>query len=222
MKNLIFGLLVLAVPTQVVADEELGTLVNQQPQGRYLPSGTEVVIRMNSSITTRSNSAQVGDKFYLTVVYDVMRDGRVVIPKGAGAVGEVTWRTGKAVFGKSGKMDVEIRHVEVNGNRVPLKGKFRQEGEGNTAAVVGAVAATLVLGPGLLITGKSATIPAGREFIVTTAEPLLLEDVPPKQIAPSQSVVEAASLEDAKSACTELGFASGTEKHADCVLQLVK
>ncbi|EMD81794.1 hypothetical protein C725_2842 [Pacificimonas flava] len=36
--------------------------------------------------------------------------------------------TGKGMFGKSGKMDVEIRYIEVDGNRIPVVGKFRQEG----------------------------------------------------------------------------------------------
>ncbi len=222
MKNLIFGLLVLAVPTQVVAEEELGTLAAQKPQQHYLPAGTEVVLRMNSSITTRSNSAQVGDKFFLTVVYDIVKDGKVVIPKGTGAMGEVTWRTGKAVFGKSGKMDVEIRHLDIDGKRLALNGKFRQEGEGNTTAVVGATVLTLAVGAGLFITGKSATIPAGREFIVSTAESFRLENSDVEQVPYPAPAVQNGGIEKAKSKCSELGFASGTEKHADCVLQLVK
>ena len=222
MKNLIFGCLVLAAPTQVVAEEELGTLVAQKPQEQYLPAGTEVVLRMNSAITTRNKSTRVGDKFFLTVVYDITKDGKVIIPQGTAAVGEVTWRTGKAVFGKSGKMDVEMRYLNIDGKRLALNGKFRQEGEGNTTAVVGATVLTLAVGAGIFITGKSATIPSGREFIVSTAEPMRLENSNVEQVPNTAPAVQNVAIEKAKSTCSELGFVSGTEKHANCVLQLVK
>ncbi|MDT8758640.1 hypothetical protein MZO42_08015 [Sphingomonas psychrotolerans] len=131
-----------------------------------LPANTEVVLRMNEEVSTKKNDK--GDTFYLTVVHDVMVDNYIAIPKGARAMGEVTWKTGKGAFGKSGKLDIEIRYVEVAGHRVPLIGKFRQEGEGNTVATVAAVALVWVAAP--FITGKTGRIPAGRELIVHTAD----------------------------------------------------
>ena len=81
------------------------------------------------------------------------------------ATGEVTMRTGKAVFGKSGKMEVELRNIDLDGRRIPVSGKYRQEGEGNTLAAVGAV----FLAAGLMfVTGKSAVIPRGRELVAYT------------------------------------------------------
>ena len=79
--------------------------------------------------------------FDLSVADPVMVDGYVVIPMNARAVGEVTWLTGKGAFGKSGKMNIELRYIEVAGRRIPIKGSFRQEGEGNTAATIGGVIA---------------------------------------------------------------------------------
>lgn len=67
-------------------------------------------------------------------------------------------------------MEIEIRYVEVGGNRVPLIGKFRQEGEGNTVATVAAVALVWVAAP--FITGKTGRIPAGRELSVRTKDEL--------------------------------------------------
>ena len=52
-------------------------------------------------------------------------------------------------------MEVELRHVDLDGRRIPINGKFRQEGEGNTLAVVGAILLSALL---LLVTGKSAVI----------------------------------------------------------------
>lgn len=99
-----------------------------------------------------------------------------VIPSGTPAVGEITFKTGKGVFGKSGKLEVELRHVDLNGQRIPLTGKYRQEGEGNTTAAVGAV----FLAAGLLfVTGKSAIIPRGRELAGYTSQ---VVNVPVKPI----------------------------------------
>ena len=45
----------------------------------------------------------------MTVTQDVVSDGIVVIPRGTRAVGEITLRSGRGMFGKSGKMDVTFR-----------------------------------------------------------------------------------------------------------------
>lgn len=149
-----------------------------------LPANTEILVRMNEELSTKKN--EEGDTFYLTVVHDVLLDGFVVIPKGARATGELTWKTGKGAFGKSGKMDIEIKYVEVGGQRVPLVGKFRQEGEGNTVATVAAVALVWVAAP--FITGKTGRIPAGRELTVHTRDdmPVSLPEAPtPKSEVPT-------------------------------------
>ncbi|ABF52453.1 hypothetical protein [Sphingopyxis alaskensis] len=135
---------------------------------RMLPANTEVLLSMNEELSTKKNGE--GDTFYMTVLHNVVQDGFIVIPKGARATGEVTWKTGKGAFGKSGKMEIEVRYVDVGGNRIPLIGTFRQEGEGNTVATVAAVALVWVAAP--FITGKTGRIPAGRELSVRTKEEL--------------------------------------------------
>lgn len=136
----------------------------------FLPANTEVLLRMNQDITTKGRTWSQGDTFNLTVVHDGMLKGYVVLPKGSRAVGRIEWLTSKGAFGKSGKMDIELEYVEVGGRRVPINGTYRQEGEGNTVATVGGViAAGLFAG---FITGKSATIPQGRELMATTEENL--------------------------------------------------
>jgi hypothetical protein len=57
-----------------------------------------------------------------------------VIPRGTPAMGEVTWRTGKGAFGKSGKLEFSLRYIDLGGQHIPVTGDFRQEGEGNTLA----------------------------------------------------------------------------------------
>ena len=59
-------------------------------------------------------------------------------------------------------MEIQVRSIELNGRRIPVTGKYRQEGEGNTVATVASVALLWPAAP--FVTGKSARIPAGREL----------------------------------------------------------
>lgn len=160
---------------------------------RTLAANTEVLLSMNEELSTKKN--EEGDTFYMTVVHDVVQDGYIVIPKGARATGEITWRTGKGAFGKSGKMEIELRYIDIGGKRVPLIGSFRQEGEGNTVATVGGVILAGVFAA--FITGKSGRIPAGRELSVRTKEELAFAvptTAPTAQPAVMAVAVEAAPV----------------------------
>lgn len=132
-----------------------------------LPANTEVVLALNGELSSKTHRA--GDKFSLSVAKDVTVDNQVVIPRGTRAIGQVTWRTGTGGFGKSGKMEVAFRYLEMNNLKVPVEGTHRQDGEGKTAATVGAVLAAGVVG-GLIVKGKSARLPEGYEFTVNTVD----------------------------------------------------
>jgi len=147
-----------------------------------LPANTEVLLAMNETITTKGDQLKEGSTFSLSVVHDVMLGDYVIIPAGARASGEVTWLTSKGAFGKSGKMDIALRYVEVNNRRVPLTGTYRQEGEGNTVATVGGVIAAGVFAA--FITGKSGVIPQGRELMARTKSDLPVQ-LPGPMTAPA-------------------------------------
>lgn len=133
-----------------------------------LPANSELTVSLNSEISTKGSRWNEGDTFYLTVSRAVRVGKHTVIPRGARAVGRITWLTSKGAFGKSGKMEFDVEYIELGGERFPLVGQFRQEGEGNTVATVGtAIAAGVFAG---LVTGRSATIPAGRELVVRTKD----------------------------------------------------
>ena len=66
-------------------------------------------------------------------------------------------------------MDVDFRYLDLNGQRLPLEGHHRQEGESRTGATVGAVLAAGVIG-GMFVKGKGARIAEGREFTARTIE----------------------------------------------------
>jgi hypothetical protein len=154
-----------------------------------LPANTEILLSLNEELT--SKRSREGDKFSLTVVHDVLLNDMVVIPKGSRGVGEVTWKTGKGAFGKSGKMEIQLRYLEANGRQVPIEGKYRQEGEGNTVATVaGVIAAGVFAG---FITGKTAIIPQGRELKAHTREavPVLVAAAPAAPVQAVPAVVAA-------------------------------
>ena len=147
--------------------------VQRQAEGNaVLPANTQVLLKMNQEVTTKGKTWKEGDTFNLTVVDDVMLGDYVVIPEGSKAVGRITWLTSKGAFGKSGKMDIELEHVEVAGRKVRLDGTYRQEGEGNTLATVGGVIVAGVFAG--FITGRSGRIPQGRELTATTEDDIEL------------------------------------------------
>jgi len=167
MKNLLCAAALAALVTSPVAAQL--PAAPAQSATMTLPANTEVIVALNDEL----NSARIreGQTFSATVQQDVFLGSYIVIPRGTRAVGEVTWKTGKAAFGKSGKMEVAMRYLELAGQRVPIDGTLRHEGEGRTGATIGAVVAAGVLA-GLFVTGKSAVMPQGREFSVHTRDPL--------------------------------------------------
>lgn len=126
-----------------------------------LKAGTPITLAVTEEVNSSTHDA--GDTFKLTVLNDVKSGDVVVIPRGTPANAEITWRTGKGAFGKSGKMEFALTSINLNGKDIPVTGNFRQEGEGNTVATgVGVIAIGLFAG---FITGKRARLPAGRELM---------------------------------------------------------
>lgn len=133
-----------------------------------LPANSEITLAFNEELTTKG--IKQGHRFTMRVAEDVTIGDHIVIPRGTPAHGEVTWRTGKGAFGKSAKMEIELRYVDLNGRRIPVTGKYRREGGGNTGAAVGAAVAVGVFGA--FVTGRSATFAQDEELTVRTTEDL--------------------------------------------------
>lgn len=142
------------------ADAEDGTLT--------LNAGLPITLAVAEEVN--SSTHREGDMFKLTVLNDVKVGETVVIPRGTPAMGEITWRTGKGAFGKSGKIEFSLRYIDLNGQHIPISGNYRQEGEGNTVATgVGVIAIGVFAG---FITGKRARLPMGRELMSQLAQPV--------------------------------------------------
>ena len=181
------------------------------PSQMTLPANTEVLLSMNEELSTKGGKIEVGTKFRLSVVQDVKLNGYIIIPRGTPAIGEVTWKTGKGMFGKSGKMEIDLRHLDLNGQVIPLTGHYRQEGSGNTVATVATV---LLVAPiaGMLVTGRSAILPQGRELKAYLAESLPVALPARANLAPPVVAVQPAvvSMASAPAPATGVSTAAAT------------
>ncbi|WP_179042139.1 hypothetical protein [Sphingobium lactosutens] len=129
--------------------------------GTALPASTLITVTPNEEIT--SKKIEVGTQVAFSVVNDIVEDGIVAIPRGSQVAGTITWKTGKAIGGKSGKFEVKFDSVNVRGRAYALRGVHRQEGKGNTAAAL--------LGS-ILVSGRSAQMLPGQMANAFTAEPI--------------------------------------------------
>jgi hypothetical protein len=132
-----------------------------------VPAHTEMVLRLDEEIA--SDRARVGQTVAVSVARDVIVDGVVLIPRGAPGVGAVTFRTGKGAFGKSGKLDIELRSVEVAGRSVPVVGRYHAAGDGRTGETIG----TIIVGgvvAAAFVTGHNAVFEEGRQLTAFTGE----------------------------------------------------
>lgn len=128
---------------------------------RALPANTLLTITPVEEIS--SKKVEVGTKVRFVTIGDTVEQGTVVIPRGSVVTGEITFKTGKAIGGKSGKFEVAFKTVQVRGTDYALTGVHRQEGKGNTvAAVFGS----------MLVSGRSAVMQPGQEARAFTAAPI--------------------------------------------------
>ena len=161
-----------------------------------LRTGTEVPLKLSEMLTTKKKATKVGQRFHLIVAEDVKVNGRVVIPIGSPAMGEITDVRNKGMWGKSGHLGAQLLYVEVNGRQIRLSGTFDDKGVTGTVGVVAAIALVPVVG--FFTTGTSAELPLGGvvkgfvaedvplSFAVAVPEPLQV-------LAPATQIVPAAA-----------------------------
>lgn len=128
---------------------------------RVVPPSTILTVTPLVEIT--SKRIEEGDKFQFSLTADVVEGGVVAIPRGSLVQGTITWKTGRAIGGKSGKFEVTFDHVTVNGKNYKVTGLHRQEGRGNS---VGALLGSII------VSGRSAVMLPGQMANAITAEPI--------------------------------------------------
>jgi hypothetical protein len=128
---------------------------------RMVPASTMLTITPVNEIT--SKRIEKGDKFQFILVNDIVENGVVAIQRGTNVQGVISYKTGRAIGGKSGKFEVTFDQITVNGRSYKLTGMYRQEGRGNS---VGALLGSMV------VTGRSAVMTPGMTATAMTAEPI--------------------------------------------------
>lgn len=136
-----------------------------------LPGNSAITLQVTDQLS--SSALRVGSKINLAVVNDVKVGDAVVIPAGAHAEAEISWRTGRGAFGKSGKIEFNLTRLDLGSRAVPLAGHYRVEGHGAPWAAVATVVA--VGWPGIFITGHSAKVEPGTRFTAYTRESVAVD-----------------------------------------------
>ncbi len=160
MRRLFFAALaasLVVVPATAFAQATPMVVAAPAVAGAVLPAGTTVRLRMLSSLN--SQDSKTGTQFDLETAEDVLLDGRVIIPRGSPATGELTFVKKKGMWGKSGRLEGRIVSVRTGGRDIALRGTLNDKGVTGTAGVVGAIAVLPIAG--FFVTGTSADIPSG-------------------------------------------------------------
>ncbi|ASK88357.1 hypothetical protein SPHFLASMR4Y_01609 [Sphingorhabdus sp. SMR4y] len=153
-------------PKAEIQEMEIPETETEATALQILPKDTPVHLMVLNEVTTKTH--QAGHRFKLRVNKPVMLDGRVIMPVGALAWGEVTAADDSGNVGRSGKMAANLLYVDVNGTRFPISGGTTSKGKSGTAETIMGV---LALGPlGLFAKGNNAKIKAGELMTAFTSE----------------------------------------------------
>lgn len=179
---LVAGAFVLLVPSAGFA-QPVPVTVGAAGAGPMLRQGTEIRLVTLTELNSKRN--KVGERFDMEVQESVQLDGQTVIPAGTRAVGEITHRKGKGMWGKSGKLEFRPLYVKLGDRQIRISANAtRDKGKAGTAGVVAAVAFLPVAG--FFVTGTSARIAAQTPVVAQ-----LDEDVPVQFSAEASAKVQA-------------------------------
>lgn len=130
------------------------------PPPLEVPAGTSVVVRMGSSLS--SKTANVGDSFTGTLAHSISVGGEVAIPSGAGVAGSVVEAKSPGKFKGEGILAIQLHSINVGG--VPMNidtstyaQTVKGKGKRTAVAVGGGTGAGALIG-GLAGGGKGALI----------------------------------------------------------------
>ncbi|HTZ88719.1 MAG TPA: hypothetical protein VMA71_00180 [Alloacidobacterium sp.] len=131
---------------------------SSQAQGQHIPSGTTIVVRNNTALS--SGTATTGQHWYGTLVNDLSVRGKVIAPAGSRVKGRIADAESSGRLSKPGVLALELTSV----NGIPVTtDMFAEDGEGHTKSNVtkigGGAAVGALLG-GIFGGGKGAAIGA--------------------------------------------------------------
>ena len=147
-----------AAPTTMEAKTVAAPAPAARPAAVLLPHDTPVELMATAEVSTAT--AKPGTVFKLRVNKPVSLDGKVVVPVGTPAFGEVVTATDSGGLGKSGHMSAHLLHIQLGEARIPLEGDTQAKGTGAGSAGV-AFVASLFNPLTLFHRGNNAKIKAG-------------------------------------------------------------
>lgn len=132
-----------------------------------VPAGTSVTLQFAENVSPETK--RVGDSVYLTVVNDVIVDGKVVIKAGARAFGEVVKSKERNYLGIPAEIGVVVKSVKaVDGTQIMLGGTTKMQ-EGADKMVVTIALTVLICVLFALRKGGDAFISQGTQVMAMTA-----------------------------------------------------
>lgn len=153
-------------------------LVNTAPSAPsadqiLFPSGTEVVVRVEEAVSSKTHVA--GDFFKISLAEPIIHQHQIIIPAGAQGEGQVVHASKPQFGGKAGELILAARYVVHQDRKVPLRG-FQLGAEGGSNQRLAEAAAMFVATPlPLVIMGRSAVVPPGTTGIAKLKEPILTD-----------------------------------------------
>lgn len=148
-----------APPVAAATPAPAPAVVLTTPTTGVVRAGTHIALKTSEPLTTEGKKLRVGQRFQLEVAEAVELDGRVIIPVGSPAQGEITDVRNKGMWGKSGRINARVLYVRAYGRQIRLTGQLDDKGVTGTAGVVAAIAFVPIAG--FITTGTSAKIPLG-------------------------------------------------------------
>jgi hypothetical protein len=165
------------------------------------PSGTEVVVRVEEAVSSKTHVA--GDFFKISLAEPIIHQHQIIIPAGAQGEGQIVHASKPQFGGKSGELILAARYVVHQDRKVPLRG-FQLGAEGGSNQGLANAAAIFAAPLPLVIMGRSAVVPPGTTGIAKLKEPILTDAlaqaVPlaldtPIQTAPTEAATPDSTVE---------------------------
>jgi hypothetical protein len=151
-----------AVPVPVPAAPAMPAV----PATLRLPANTVVELETVDAVSSKTSKPK--DFFRLRVAEDVRVDGRVLIPAGTEATGQVVHAAKSGAGGKAGELILAARAIKLPQGDVRLRSGFGAAGQQRTGA---ALATSIAVGVfGLFVHGKELMLPAGTPVSARVAE----------------------------------------------------
>lgn len=144
-----------------------------------LPAGIEVRLRFEDAVS--SATAIQGQRFKLTVDEDLLRQGRIVIPRGTSAVGTVLDVERSGQMGAGGMLSIKVDYLQFGAQRLRLHWTLNSadRSQESKARWVSGIFVPM----GLTIKGKEVEVAAGTRISATTKDKVDIVIVAPEASA---------------------------------------